>query len=31
MAIIPTTNGTISAFATDPTHLVLDIFAYFAP
>jgi uncharacterized repeat protein (TIGR01451 family) len=31
MAIIPTTNGAISAFATDLTHLVLDIFAYFAP
>ena len=31
MAIIRTTNGAISAFATDLTHLVLDIFAYFAP
>jgi hypothetical protein len=31
MAIVPTTNGSISAFATDSTHLVLDISAYFAP
>jgi hypothetical protein len=31
MAIIRTTNGAITAFATDLTHLVLDIFAYFAP
>jgi hypothetical protein len=31
MAIIRTTNGAISAFATNLTHLVLDIFAYFAP
>jgi hypothetical protein len=31
MAIVPTTNGSISAFASNPTHLVLDISAYFAP
>lgn len=31
MAIVPTTNGSISAFASDPTHLVLDISGYFAP
>jgi uncharacterized repeat protein (TIGR01451 family) len=31
MAIIRTSNGAVSAFATDLTHLVLDIFAYFAP
>jgi hypothetical protein len=31
MAVVRTTNGTISAFATNPTHLVLDIFGYFAP
>ena len=31
MAIIPTANGSISAFTTDPTHLILDIFAFFAP
>ena len=31
MAIVPTTNGSISAYASNPTHLVLDIFGYFAP
>lgn len=31
MAIIPTVNGSVSAFALDPTHLVLDIFGYFGP
>jgi len=31
MAIVPTTNGSISAFATEPTHLILDIAGYFAP
>jgi len=31
MAIIPTVNGSVSAFALSPTHLVLDIFGYFAP
>jgi hypothetical protein len=31
IAIVPTTNGSISAFASDPTHLVLDISGYFAP
>jgi hypothetical protein len=31
MAIVPTTNGSISAYATDMTHLVLDISGYFAP
>jgi hypothetical protein len=31
MAIIPTVNGSVSAFALSPTHLVLDVFAYFAP
>jgi hypothetical protein len=31
MAIVPTTNGSISVFPTAPTHLVLDIFGYFAP
>jgi hypothetical protein len=30
MAIVPTTNGSINAFAQDLTHLVLDISAYFA-
>ena len=31
MAIVPTNNGSISAFATDSTHLVMDIFGYYAP
>jgi len=30
-AIVPTLNGFISAFATDPTQLVLDVNGYFAP
>jgi hypothetical protein len=31
MAIVSTTNGSISVFASNPTHLALDIFGYFAP
>jgi hypothetical protein len=31
MAIIPTVNGSVSAFALNLTHLVVDVFAYFAP
>jgi hypothetical protein len=31
LAIIPTGNGSVNAFALNPTHLVLDIFGYFAP
>jgi len=31
MAIVPTTNGSISVFPSAPTHLVLDIFGFFAP
>jgi len=31
MAIVPTTNQSIDAYAEDPTHLILDISAYFAP
>ncbi len=31
MAIVPTTNGLINAFASNPTHLILDISGYFAP
>jgi hypothetical protein len=31
MAIVPTTNGLIDAFANNLTQLVLDISAYFAP
>jgi hypothetical protein len=29
LAIVPTTNGSISAFASDLTHLILDISGYF--
>jgi hypothetical protein len=31
MAIVPTTNGSISVFPSNPTHLVLDIFGFFGP
>jgi hypothetical protein len=31
MAIVPTENGYIDAYATDPTQLILDISSYFAP
>ena len=31
MAIVPTSNGSISAFVTNPTYLILDVFGYFAP
>jgi hypothetical protein len=31
MAIVPTTTGSISVFPVNPTHLVLDIFGFFAP
>ena len=31
MAIVPTTNGSIKAFVSNPADLVLDIFGYFAP
>jgi len=31
LAIVPTTNGSISVFPFNPTHLVLDLFGYFAP
>ncbi len=31
MAIVPTTNGFINAYASDPTQLILDISSYFAP
>jgi hypothetical protein len=30
MAIVPTNNGSINAFVSNPTHVVLDIFGYFA-
>ena len=31
MAIVPPLNGSVDAYATNPTDLVLDIFSYFAP
>ncbi len=31
MAIVPTTNGSIDAYASNPTQLILDISSYFAP
>jgi len=31
MAIVPTTNGSISAYVTNQTQLLLDLFGYFAP
>jgi uncharacterized repeat protein (TIGR03803 family) len=31
MAIVPTTNGSIDAFSTDATNLLLDLSSYFAP
>ncbi|MBZ5592401.1 MAG: hypothetical protein LAP39_09205 [Acidobacteriia bacterium] len=31
MAIVPTTNGSITVFGSNPTHLVLDLFGFFAP
>jgi len=31
MAIVPTTNGSVDAFSTDSTNLLLDLSSYFAP
>lgn len=31
LAIVPTTNGSIDAYAANPTQLILDSFSYFAP
>jgi hypothetical protein len=31
MAIVPTTNGSIDAFSTNSTQLILDLSSYFAP
>ena len=31
MAIVPTTNGLIDAFGSNPTYLILDLSGYFAP
>ena len=30
-SIVPSSNGSISAFASGPTYLILDLFGYFAP
>jgi hypothetical protein len=31
LAIVPTTNGSISTYAANPTQLIMDLFGYFAP
>jgi hypothetical protein len=31
MAIVPTVNGSVNTFVSDPTELILDISGYFAP
>jgi hypothetical protein len=31
MAIVHTTNGSISVFGSNPTYLILDNLGYFAP
>ena len=31
MATVPTVNGSINAFAANPTQLILDLFGYYAP
>lgn len=31
LAIVPTTNGLISSFGSNPVHLILDLSGYFAP
>ncbi len=31
LALVPTNNGAISVFPSNPTYLVLDLFGYFAP
>ncbi len=31
LAIVPTTNGSIATFASNPTQLIMDLFGYFAP
>ncbi len=31
MAIVPASNGSISAYARDTTYLVIDVLGYFAP
>ncbi len=31
MAIVPTSNGVVNALASSQTHLILDVYGYFAP
>ena len=31
MAIVPTSNGSVTVSPSNPTHLILDIFGFFAP
>ncbi len=31
LALIPTNNGSVAVFASNPTQLILDVFGYFAP
>jgi len=31
LSLVPATSGSISMFASNATHLVLDLFGYFAP
>ena len=31
LAFVPTSDGSVTAFASNPTHLVMDLSAYFAP
>jgi hypothetical protein len=31
VTIVPTSNGSVSVFSSASTHLILDVFAYFAP
>jgi hypothetical protein len=31
LAIVPTTNGSINVFTSNPTQLIFDIFGYLAP
>jgi hypothetical protein len=31
MAIVPTANGSIDAYSSNPTNLILDLSSYFAP
>jgi hypothetical protein len=31
MAIVPTSNGSVDAYARNPTQLIVDSFSYFGP